>query len=57
MLSLSVARDFSDVGVTHIGIGIDKAITESLGFSANAKRTMSGDNNSTFLTAGINWKF
>ena len=57
MLSLSIARDFSDVAVTRIGAGINNAINENLEFSVNAERTISGDNTSNFLTAGINWKF
>lgn len=57
ILSLSLARDFSEVGVTRIGVGIDKAINKRLGFTIDAERTLSGDNTSNFLTAGLNWKF
>ena len=57
MLSMSVARDFSDIAVTRLSVGVDKAINENISLGINAERTFSGDNTSTQINAGLNWKF
>ena len=52
IVSASLARDFDDAATTHLELGVDYSM-----FEAGVKRTTAGDNTSTTLTAGINWKF
>jgi len=57
MFTANFARDFDDVGTTRIGLGIDKHINDRISIGASANRSMSGDNTSTYLSAGFKIKF
>ena len=57
LLTATIARDFDDAETMRYGVGIDKHINERVSFGASANRTTAGDNESTYLTAGINIKF
>jgi hypothetical protein len=57
MFTANFARDFDDVGTTRIGLGIDKHINDRISIGASANRSMSGDNTSTYLSAGFKINF
>jgi len=57
IFDINVARDFSDLQTTRLGVSMNHSVTDKISVEANVQRTLAGDNNSTFLTAGINWKF
>ena len=57
IVNASIARDFNDAQTMRMGLGINHSITSNLDISGGINRTTSGDNTSTMLTAGLNWKF
>jgi hypothetical protein len=57
LISASIARDFDDAETMRMSLGIDKDINERINFNAKVNKTTAGDNDSTYLTAGINIKF
>ena len=57
LINASVSRDFGDSDATHISAGVDRQLTERISANVDINRTMSGDNTSTFLTAGVKWQF
>jgi len=57
IVNASIARDFNDSQTMRMGLGINHSINDRLDISGGINRTSSGDNTSTQLTAGLNWKF
>ena len=57
IVNASIARDFNDAQTMRMGLGLNHSITSNLDISGGINRTTSGDNTSTMLTAGLNWKF
>ena len=57
IFDLGFSKAFDAADTTRLSIGIDKNINERIAISAGANRTMAGDNESTFLTAGIKINF
>ena len=57
LLTASFAKDFDDAETMRIGVGINKNINERVGFGASANRVTSGDNTSTYMSAGIKITF
>ena len=56
-LNASFARDFDDAGTTRIGLGLNRAVNETIGIEAGVNRVIAGDNTSTTINAGLTWKF
>jgi hypothetical protein len=56
-LNASFARDFDDAQTTRIGLGLNRAVNETIGIEAGVNRVIAGDNTSTTLNAGLTWKF
>jgi hypothetical protein len=57
ILDIGISKAFDDADTTRLGIGIDNQINDSIAVTGTVNRTMTGDNNSTFLTAGLSIKF
>lgn len=57
IISASFARDFDDAGTTRIGLGLNRAVNETIGIEAGVNRVIAGDNTSTTINAGLTWKF
>ena len=57
IVNASIARDFNDAQTMRMGLGLNHSITSNLDISGGINRTTNGDNTSTKLTAGLNWKF
>ena len=57
LLTASFAKDFDDAETMRIGVGINKNINERVSFGASANRVTSGDNTSTYMSAGIKITF
>ena len=56
-LNASFARDFDDAQTTRIGLGLNRAVNETIGIEAGVNRVIAGDNTSTTINAGLTWKF
>ena len=57
ILDFGVSKAFDANDTTNISVGIDKNINERIAIGASANRTIAGDNESTFLTAGLRINF
>jgi hypothetical protein len=57
IVTASFARDFDDAGTTRIGLGLNRAVNETIGIEAGVNRVIAGDNTSTTINAGLTWKF
>ena len=57
ILDLGISKAFDANDTTNISVGIDKNINERIAIGASANRTIAGDNESTFLTAGLKISF
>lgn len=57
VFTASFAKDFDDAETMRIGLGINKDINERVSFGASANRVTSGDNTSTYMSAGIKIRF
>lgn len=57
MFELGFSKAFDADDTTRLSIGIDKNINDKIAIGAGANRTIAGDNESTFLTAGLKISF
>jgi hypothetical protein len=57
ILDIGISKAFDDADTTKIGLGINKDINNRISIGASANRTIAGDNESTFLSAGIRINF
>ena len=57
ILDIGISKAFDAADTTRLGIGIDNQINDSIAVTGTVNRTMTGDNDSTFLTAGLSIKF
>jgi hypothetical protein len=57
ILDLGISKAFDANDTVNLSVGIDKHINDRIAIGTSANRTMSGDNESTFLTAGLRIKF
>ena len=57
MLDIGVSKSFDDADTMNLSVGVDRAINDRIAVTGRVNRTMAGDNESTFLTAGIRIKF
>ena len=57
IFDLSVSKAFDAADTMNFGIGVDKAINDRIAVTGAVNRTMAGDNESTFMTAGIRIQF
>lgn len=57
MFELGFSKEFDADDTTRLSIGIDKNINDKIAIGAGANRTIAGDNESTFLTAGLKISF
>ena len=57
ILDIGISKAFDAADTTRLSVGIDKQVNDRLAISATANRTMAGDNESTFLSAGIRINF
>ena len=57
IFDLSVSKAFDAADTINFGIGVDKAINDRIAVTGTVNRTTAGDNESTFMTAGIRIQF
>ena len=57
IFDLGFSKAFDAADTTRLSIGIDKNINDRIAVTGNVIRTMAGDNESTFMTAGIRIQF
>ena len=57
IFDLSVSKAFDAADTMNFSIGVDKAINDRIAVTGTVNRTMAGDNESTFMTAGIRIQF
>jgi len=57
ILDIGISKAFDDADTTQIGVGIEKSINDRIAIGASANRKIAGDNTSTFLSAGLTFKF
>ena len=57
MLDIGVSKSFDDADTMNLSVGVDRAINDRIAVTGRVNRTMSGDNESTFLTAGLRIQF
>jgi len=57
LLTASVSKDFGDSDAMRLGLGIDHPINDRVSIGASANRLMDGNNTSTYMSAGLTWKF
>jgi len=57
IFDLSLSKAFDDDDTVRMGLGVNKDLNERIAISGAVNRTSAGDNESTFLTAGIRIKF
>ena len=57
ILDIGLSKAFDEADTTKLSVGVDKAINERIAVTGRVNRTMAGDNESTFLTAGLRIRF
>jgi len=57
MLDIGISKSFDADDTTKIGVGVSHSINERLGIVADVNRTIAGDNESTYVSAGLTLKF
>ena len=57
MLDIGVSKAFDDNDTMNISVGVDKSINDRIAVTGRMNRTMAGDNESTFLSAGLKIQF
>ena len=57
IFDVSVSRAFDDEETMRLGVGVDRDINERVNVGLTMNRTKAGDNESTFLSAGVKIRF
>ena len=57
IFDLSVSKAFDEADTMRMGLGVNKDLNERIAINGAVNRTTAGDNESTFLTAGIKIRF
>jgi hypothetical protein len=57
LLDLGISKAFDAADTTKLSVGVDRQINDRIAVSGAINRTMAGDNESTFMSAGIKLNF
>ncbi len=57
LVDISVARNFDDAETMYVALGIERNITQQISFGLDAEHILSGDNESTYVSAGFKLNF
>jgi hypothetical protein len=57
LLDIGISKAFDAADTTKLSVGVDRQINDRIAVSGAINRTMAGDNESTFMSAGIKLNF